>query len=94
MNILMKRCVSGIGKIRDLCSEARRSRDLRRCFFEMWNVNDEHIEDCGEYIQASKKYSVSTDGFVIPFGDTPLDEVYVGKRAYMNNLNNASEYTI
>ena len=51
------------------------------------------IEDCGEYIQASKKYSVSTDGFVIPFGDTPLDEVYVGKRAYINNLNNASEYT-
>ena len=62
-------------------------------FLEMWNVNDEHIEDCGEYIQASKKYSVSTDGFVIPFGDTPLDEVYVGKRAYINNLNNASEYT-
>ena len=61
-------------------------------FLEMWNVNDEHIEDCGEYIQASKKYSVSTDGFVIPFGDTPLDEVYVGKRAYINNLNNASEY--
>ena len=26
-------------------------------------------------------------------GDTPLDEVYVGKRAYINNLNNASEYT-
>ena len=44
-------------------------------------------------IQASKKYSVSADGFVIPFGDTPLDEVYVGKRAYINNLNNASEYT-
>ena len=62
-------------------------------FLEMWNVNDEHIEDCGEYIQASKKYSVSTDGFVIPFGDTPLDEVYIGKRAYINNLNNASEYT-
>ena len=52
-----------------------------------------NIEDCGEYIQASKKYSVSTDGFVIPFGDTPLDEVYIGKRAYINNLNNASEYT-
>ena len=65
---------------------------LLAMFLEMWNVNDEHIEDCGEYIQASKKYSVSTDGFVIPFGDTPLDEVYVGKRAYINNLNNASEY--
>lgn len=29
-----ERCVSGIGKIRDLCSEARRSRDLRRCFLK------------------------------------------------------------
>lgn len=61
-------------------------------FLEMWNVNDEHIEDGGEYILESKKYAQDADGFVIPFGDTPLDEVYVGKRAYINNLNNASDY--
>lgn len=62
-------------------------------FLDMWDVNDELVEDGGEYIQASKKYSVGVDGFVVPFGDTPLDDVYVGKRAYINNLNNASKYT-
>lgn len=29
-----ERCVSGIGKIRDLCSEVRLWRDLRRCFLK------------------------------------------------------------
>ena len=88
-----ERCVSGIGKDTGFMLRGEAVSGFTAMFLEMWNVNDEHIEDCGEYIQASKKYSVSTDGFVIPFGDTPLDEVYVGKRAYINNLNNASEYT-
>ena len=83
----------GLWKDSGVRMEGDAVQSLTVMFLEMWNVNDEHIEDCGEYIQASKKYSVSTDGFVIPFGDTPLDEVYVGKRAYINNLNNASEYT-
>lgn len=62
-------------------------------FLNMWNINAEKTEDNGEFIEASKQYSVDTAGFVIPFGDTPFDDVYVGKRAYINNLNNASHYT-
>ncbi|MCD8180073.1 MAG: cardiolipin synthase [Firmicutes bacterium] len=62
-------------------------------FFEMWNVNNESIEDGGEYINASKGNPADAAGFVIPFGDTPLDDIYVGKRAYIHNLDNASEYT-
>lgn len=62
-------------------------------FLEMWNVNTEDIEDGGEYINASKGNPADAAGFVIPFGDTPLDDIYVGKRAYIHNLDNASEYT-
>lgn len=62
-------------------------------FLEMWNINDEIVEDGGKYIEVSKEYSVNADGFVIPFGDIPLDNMYVGKRAYIDNLNNAAYYT-
>lgn len=61
-------------------------------FLEMWNVNDDKTEDGGSYINASKEITTGADGFVIPFGDTPLDDVYVGKRAYLHNLDNASDY--
>lgn len=62
-------------------------------FLDMWNVNHEDIEDGGEYINAAKEHSISAEGFVIPFGDTPLDDVYIGKRAYIHNLDNAEKYT-
>lgn len=62
-------------------------------FLEMWNVNDEHAEDGGAFIEASKNHQTAADGIVIPFGDTPLDSVYLGKRAYIHNLDNATRYT-
>ncbi len=63
-------------------------------FLEMWSVNDGDgkMPDGGRYINSSKAYSADADGYIIPFGDTPLDEVYVGKRAYIHNLDNASDY--
>lgn len=61
-------------------------------FLDMWNVYDENTEDGGQYITASAKTAVNADGFVIPFGDTPLDDVYVGKRAYIHNLDNSMDY--
>lgn len=61
-------------------------------FLDMWNVNDETVEDGGKYINASSECMADGDGFVIPFGDTPLDDVYVGKRAYIHNLDSAADY--
>lgn len=63
-------------------------------FLGMWNVNvgEGKTPDGGRYINVPKVYSADADGYVIPFGDTPLDDVYVGKRAYIHNLDNASKY--
>ncbi len=61
-------------------------------FLEMWDVNDEEAQDGGQYIEASKEYSIPADGVVLPFGDMPLDDIYIGKRAYIHNLNTASDY--
>ena len=35
---------------------------------------------------------LGSDGFVQPFSDSPLDEEPVGKRVYMELINNAREY--
>ena len=65
-------------------------------FLDMWNVNAERVEDGGIYINATKEaYFPKADraeGIVVPFGDTPFDEEYVGKRAYLHNLESASDY--
>ena len=62
-------------------------------FLDMWNVNENgDIEDGRSYIKAPAACLAGEDGYVIPFGDTPLDDVYVGKRAYIHNLYNASDY--
>ncbi len=61
-------------------------------FLDMWNINSDVPEDGGEYITESLRYKTNETGFVIPFGDTPNDNVYIGKRAYIHNLNNASKY--
>lgn len=65
-------------------------------FLDMWNVNAERVEDGGMYINASLKADFNvpetTEGIVVPFGDTPFGEEHIGKRTYLHNLENASEY--
>lgn len=62
-------------------------------FLGMWDLSSGIEQDnYKEYITISKRYGVSADGFVVPFADSPLDSVFVGKRAYIDNLNNAKNY--
>lgn len=62
-------------------------------FLEMWNIAaGKDDADYGKYILASKEYPVISNGYVVPFADSPLDDVYVGKQAYIDNLNNAQKY--
>lgn len=67
---------------------------LTALFLEMWNCGEANLNDRYEYyinksILASNQNAA---GFVIPFGDSPLDNNFVGKRVYMDNLNNAKKY--
>jgi cardiolipin synthase len=62
-------------------------------FLGMWNLaKGSEDDDYNKYISESAAYSMEADGFVIPFADSPLDNIYVGKRAYIDNLNNAKSY--
>lgn len=62
-------------------------------FLEMWNLeNTDEEDDYGKYINASEAFAKETKGYVIPYGDSPLDNEYVGKRVYVDSINNATRY--
>lgn len=63
-------------------------------FLQMWSVNERHCDfskylNVGDILSAGGYFS---NGFVMPFGDCPLDEYDVGKSVYMDILNRAKDY--
>lgn len=58
-------------------------------FLEMWNYNEKnrqyekYITDC---------YKKNEAGFVIPYGDNPMDDELVGETVYLDLINRAEDY--
>lgn len=68
-------------------------------FLQMWNITERQKENYGKYIcpkdscaQFLKKSVCPELGFVIPYGDSPLDGENVGERVYMDIINQAKDY--
>lgn len=63
-------------------------------FLEMWNVNSfSKREDYGKYLGHSREVTdLNMDGYVMPFGDSPLDSHAVGESIYLDILNQAKHY--
>lgn len=57
-------------------------------FLQMWNV-DEARPEFARFLTAPPRRA---PGFVIPYGDCPLDEDKVGERVYMDILNRSGRY--
>lgn len=66
-------------------------KSLVYMFLEMWNINEKKVIDYGKYLSCNFDITES-GGYIIPYGDSPLDEYETGKRVYMDILNTASEY--
>ena len=64
-------------------------------FLQMWNITERTPEDYGRY-RKSPDYAyppeLCMDGYVMPYGDSPLDEETVGQHVYMDILNEAHHY--
>lgn len=58
-------------------------------FLEMWNIDSKNNEDYLPYIVSQEE---TEKGYVMPYGDNPLDNELVGKTIYMDILNNAKKY--
>lgn len=66
---------------------------LTSMFLEMWNYINRTTEDYARFLPSvyQTKPFVS-DGFVQPYGDSPLDHETVGENVYLNIINRAKKY--
>ncbi len=62
-------------------------------FLEMWNYINRSSEDYSRFIPSvHQKQAFENDGFVQPYGDSPLDHENVGENIYLNMINKAKNY--
>ncbi len=69
-------------------------RSFTLMFLEMWNIErKEKPEDFYRYLNVEQeKVPQPGDGFVMPYGDSPLDNEPVGEHVYMDILYTAKNY--
>ncbi|MEG1741958.1 MAG: phospholipase D-like domain-containing protein, partial [Acetivibrio sp.] len=60
-------------------------------FLEMWNTCQFTDEEMEKYQYKFPK-NLFEDGYVQPYGDTPLDREVVGENVYINIINAAKRY--
>ena len=60
-------------------------------FLQMWNINEKNHDDFEKYISI-KKGIQNTEGYVMPYGDSPLDNENVGESVYLDILATAKKY--
>lgn len=65
-------------------------KNLTKMFLTMWNVSVDGKEDFSKYYPTDN--CIKSNGIVMPYGDTPLDNVYVGQDVCLNMINQASQY--
>jgi len=60
-------------------------------FLQMWNLSDKEL-NYSKYLDSVIPVPEDAEGYIIPYGDSPLDGELVGKNVYMDILNNATQY--
>ncbi|MBE7718181.1 cardiolipin synthase [Lacrimispora indolis] len=64
-------------------------------FLQMWNISEKGTEDYGQYLRDPEYFyplELNMDGFVIPYGDSPLDQENLGEQVYLDIINSARHY--
>ena len=82
---------SPYGRWKDAAIQMR-GEAVRSCtelFFEQWD-NGGELSDCSEYLD--KAQPVQAEGYVMPYGESPLDECNAAYDIYMELINSAEEY--
>ena len=58
-------------------------------FLELWN-SENSIDEYKKYIKTKK--IDKNNGYIIPYGDSPLDDYEIGRRIYLDVINTAKNY--
>lgn len=62
-------------------------------FFQMWELDENKSSNYIDYSPHKYHYdSFESDGYVIPYGDSPLDNETLGKMIYLDIINKAKDY--
>ncbi len=64
-------------------------------FLQMWNITERSGEDFSSYLpKESCRFQPGQEpsGFVLPYGDSPMDRERVGEQVYLDILNQAKRY--
>lgn len=64
-------------------------------FLQMWNISGEEPENYGNYLRDPEYYyplELGMEGFVIPYGDSPLDSETIGEEIYLDIIYSARYY--
>ncbi len=69
-------------------------RSLTLMFLQMWDVSSVHFtpEVYSKYLDVPQPAHEKEAGYVIPYGDSPLDHDLVGEMVYMDIINRANHY--
>ncbi len=65
---------------------------LTKMFLTTWNASKNTYEDFFLYHPGNYEQKNQSDGLIIPYGDSPLDNEPVGENVYLNLINNAKKY--
>lgn len=60
-------------------------------FLQMWSVTEKHLDREGYFLPGGE-HKGETKGFVMPYGDSPLDGERVGEQVYLDILHRAERY--
>jgi len=66
---------------------------LTLMFLQMWHMESRTTEDFEKFFPwTGKPCETPTDGYVIPYSDSPLDNEYVSEQVYLQIINTAKNY--
>lgn len=61
-------------------------------FLEMWNATERSDLAFEQYLPHLPYTAQESDAYVQPYGDSPLDQEYMGENVYLNIIKNAKRY--
>lgn len=69
-------------------------RSFTMMFLQMWNITERRSEDYKQYLGEfpGDCRQKADGGFVMPYGDSPLDKENIGELVYIDILNQAKDY--
>ncbi len=70
-------------------------RSFTVMFLQNWNIREKGKEDYGAYMEVHPDpcpAAAAKEGYVMPYGDSPMDNENVGKQVYMDILYQAKRY--